>query len=59
MPQDRTDHPPVDGGYTCVCQKRACNLHRDCDAADEASLEKRGVKAYHCSVEDCEDCFGC
>lgn len=58
---------------------RSCNLHSDCDEADEkvrASggrtarcegwAEGRPVKAgdrimsaFHCSSEDCEDCFGC
>lgn len=49
-----------------------CNLHRDCDAADEVVRLAGGRRvrpvvggpftsfaAVHCSVEDCEDCFGC
>lgn len=36
-----------------------CNLHRDCNAADErADTVYRGF-AMHCRAEDCEDCFGC
>lgn len=57
----------------------ACNLHRDCGAADELVRAAGGrpaqndgwaggkhvnrgeivMVATHCSIEDCEDCFGC
>lgn len=56
-----------------------CNLHDDCEAADEAVRERGGrparcdgwadgkfvragdkiYTAFHCTSEDCEDCFGC
>jgi hypothetical protein len=50
-----------------------CNHHNDCSAADEACKAKGGRIAtergpfygqrvdfaFHCDVEDCEDCFGC
>jgi hypothetical protein len=50
-------------------QKRSCNRHRDCDAADEetkARAEEKGVSpnhwarfgAEHCHDEGCSDCFG-
>lgn len=50
-----------------------CNQHEDCAAADAAVAAKGGrwtrgtewtkservMTAFHCSSEDCEDCFGC
>lgn len=50
-----------------------CNLHDDCAAADQDIADRiarsgthrigrDGTKystAFHCSTEDCEDCFGC
>lgn len=50
---------PVDGGYTGFTKQRTCNLHDDCDLADKACIEKRNKLAIHCSIEYCEDCFGC
>lgn len=44
---DAIEHPP----------KRHCNLHDDCDAADEKETKARGAKAAHCWDEDCEECF--
>lgn len=46
---------------------KSCNLHKDCDVA-EAEAKEQGkperygagsVRLYHCSADDCEDCFGC
>lgn len=60
MHADDAARPPAVAPPT----KRKCNKHDDCDAAD-ASAAARGVTqfgrpgAYHCSVDDCEDCFGC
>lgn len=36
-------------------EKRTCNRHDDCDAADKRNSEGR---AYHCHDDGCEDCFG-
>ena len=46
-----------------------CNLHNDCEAADAKVRAEGGrrnqytgeliMTAYHCTVDDCEDCFGC
>lgn len=38
--------------------KRKCNMHDDCDAADARAKSNGTGKAKHCSVEGCEDCFG-
>lgn len=58
--------------------RRTCNLHNDCDYADEmvraaggriarndgwagGRFVKKGdtlMVAFHCSTDDCEDCFG-
>jgi hypothetical protein len=35
-----------------------CNLHKDCGLADKESMGKHGKRAYHCSISDCDDCFG-
>lgn len=55
-------------------EANTCNLHKDCEAADEEFKRQHpeGLKrvtefgnrwtqhgAIHCSIEDCEDCFGC
>lgn len=48
-------------------EANTCNLHSDCAAADEMiraaggrmRAGERVMYATHCSVEDCEDCFGC
>lgn len=60
-------------------EHNACNLHKDCAAADDkvraaggrpaqndgfagGKFVARGelvMVAMHCSIEDCEDCFGC
>lgn len=49
-------------------EMNTCNLHHDCAAADEAvraaggridQLGRHASTAFHCSTEDCEDCFGC
>lgn len=37
---------------------RTCNLHDDCDAADQKAREKGRNWADHCDDEYCEDCFG-
>lgn len=36
-----------------------CNMHSDCDAADERA-KARGERfgADHCHDDDCEDCYG-
>lgn len=39
-------------------RRNSCNMHNDCAAADESSMTAYSRKATHCSVEDCEDCFG-
>ena len=48
--------------------KNKCNLHKDCAAADAACKAAGGrknafgdlsMRAVHCDVSDCEDCFGC
>ena len=45
-------------------EKRQCNRHFDCDAADEkAKLKQRELGRYesgtdHCHDDCCEDCFG-
>lgn len=45
-----------------------CNLHDDCETADEKCRAAGGrvdrdgfsyMRAFHCHTEDCEDCFGC
>lgn len=45
-----------------------CNLHDDCAAADARVAAAGGrisrdgsrmMSAVHCSIDDCEDCFGC
>lgn len=38
-------------------RKRTCNLHYDCDAADQAATAKNRY-ADHCHDDCCEDCFG-
>lgn len=38
---------------------KQCNLHTDCDAADEKWKEMYGRRANHCWTDDCEDCYGC
>lgn len=49
-------------------EANTCNLHNDCAAADETVRAEGGritrqgdrvMTAFHCSTEDCEDCFGC
>ena len=39
-------------------ESRSCNMHTDCNAADELSKQKYNRKATHCHDEDCDDCFG-
>lgn len=51
------EDPPVEGGYSGLT-KRSCNLHSDCDEADKEAHDFGKAQAYHCNVEDCEDCFG-
>ena len=38
--------------------KRKCNKHDDCDAADAAAKTKGNKRPYHCTADDCEECFG-
>jgi hypothetical protein len=62
-----------------ILEHNRCNLHNDCEAADERVRAEGGRRAQndgwadgrfveagelvfaatHCSIEDCEDCFGC
>ncbi len=35
---------------------RACNLHADCEDVDRKAKVKHEA-VYHCSSDDCEDCF--
>lgn len=37
---------------------RTCNMHNDCDAADERAKAAGRRRLDHCHDEDCEDCFG-
>lgn len=37
---------------------RACNIHRDCDAADAKARANGRLHADHCHDDCCEDCFG-
>jgi hypothetical protein len=39
-------------------QKRSCNLHYDCDIADEKANRVGGISAQHCHDECCDECFG-
>jgi len=39
--------------------KNRCNLHFNCDAADQKAKELGKWSAEHCRDEDCEECFGC
>lgn len=48
--------------------RNRCNLHDDCAAADASVAAKGGrmdrdgfrhMHAFHCSSDNCEDCFGC
>lgn len=43
---------------TPVEEKRNCNMHLDCDAADDRAKAKGFIRADHCHDECCEDCFG-
>lgn len=42
-----------------IKKTRACNQHEDCDAIDREIRALGGDKVVHCSIDDCEDCFGC
>ena len=35
-----------------------CNFHSDCVMANERAKEQGRERPVHCSVEDCEDCYG-
>lgn len=37
---------------------RSCNLHRDCDKADETARARGRDRADHCHDDECEGCFG-
>lgn len=37
---------------------RECNLHDDCDVADQTAQELGKLRACHCYDECCPDCFG-
>jgi hypothetical protein len=40
-------------------ERRSCNRHYDCDAADERARKRFGIHgAIHCHDEGCEECFG-
>jgi len=63
-----TDAPPLaEPAYPLPREKRQCNRHDDCDAADERA-RTQGPKDYygrpvyfraeHCHDECCEECFG-
>lgn len=41
-----------------VTQRRSCNRHKDCDAADDAAKEKGLWSAKHCHDGCYEDCLG-
>jgi len=57
----------------CDKERNQCNLHKDCAEADEKCVASGGrwtratdfdpprlvYVAFHCSYENCEDCFGC
>ena len=43
---------------TAAIVKRKCNLHDDCDESDRKAKEAGKRIPHHCSVDDCEDCFG-
>jgi hypothetical protein len=51
------DHVDLLGG--CARERVSCNHHDDCEAADEQSRAERGKRAFHCWIDDCEDCYGC
>ncbi len=36
-----------------------CNRHKDCASADEEARRVGKSSAFDCSIDDCEDCFGC
>lgn len=44
--------PPTSGPAEPVVRK--CNLHADCDEADKAVQEHRGVNAFHCTDPKCQ-----
>lgn len=54
-------HSDGKGGFGCAAVvtnlRRTCNLHADCNAADEEA-RANGKRTAHCHDEDCEDCFG-
>jgi hypothetical protein len=50
------DGDEVTGGD--LLQRRSCNVHEDCAAADAKRAERGLPKDHHCRDEDCEDCFG-
>lgn len=39
-------------------QRRSCNRHDDCGAADEKARAAGRLSAEHCHDECCEECFG-
>lgn len=45
-------------GTLAQYDKRKCNLHDDCDAADRKAQEDGKRIPHHCRTDDCEDCFG-
>lgn len=49
--------PPTQIEAPPAPQKRTCNMHVDCDAADDRAHSFNGKKAAHCNSDDCEDCF--
>jgi hypothetical protein len=38
--------------------RKSCNRHVDCEAADERARQRGRSQAEHCRDETCEDCFG-
>lgn len=53
------DHVDLLGGAVKPRDVLSCNHHGDCDVADEKSKRERGKRAFHCRIDDCEDCYGC
>jgi hypothetical protein len=39
-------------------ERRSCNRHDDCDAANVEARERGYNWATHCHDECCQDCFG-
>ena len=57
MSVEQRDHVDLLGG--CARRIVECNHHSDCDLADERARAEKGRDAFHCRIDDCEDCYGC